>query len=61
MAGEIENQIRKITDDKSAEKIVEVIHVAGQEFPCLTCPSNEECGTFAWFTKWFGKTEDRVK
>jgi len=56
LSGEFENQIKKITDNKSAEKIIEVINVARQEFPCLSCPSNDECGTFAWFTKWFGKT-----
>ena len=32
MAGEFENQIKKKTDNKSAEKIVEVINAAGQNF-----------------------------
>jgi hypothetical protein len=55
LSGEFENQIKKITEIISAEKIVEVIYAAGQEFPCFSCPSNDECGTFVWFTKWFGK------
>ena len=59
MSGEFENQIRKITDKKSAEKIIEVVNAAGQEFPCLTCPSNDECGSFQWFTKWFGKVSPK--
>ncbi len=54
LPGEFENQIRKISDPQAAEKIVKVINSAGEEFPCLTCPSNAECGSFKWFTKWFG-------
>jgi hypothetical protein len=55
LSGEFEKQIRKITDKTSSEKIVEMVNLAAQEFPCLSCPSNEGCATFAWFTKWFGK------
>jgi hypothetical protein len=55
MSGEFEKQIKKITNDKSAEKLEEIINSAGQDFPCLTCPSNEECATFKWFKKWFGE------
>jgi hypothetical protein len=55
LLGEFEKQIRKITDNKSTGKIIEVINSAGQEFPCLSCSSNEECATFKWFTKWFGE------
>jgi hypothetical protein len=55
LSGEFENQIRKNADGESAEKIIEVINSAGAEFPCLICPCNEECDTFIWFTKWFGK------
>jgi hypothetical protein len=57
MQGEFEKQIRKITDNKTSEKLVEMINLAGQDFPCLTCPSNAECGSFKWFIKWFGKTD----
>jgi hypothetical protein len=57
MQGEFEKQIRKITDNKTSEKLVEMINFAGQDFPCLTCPSNAECGSFKWFIKWFGTTD----
>jgi hypothetical protein len=54
LLGEFENQIKKIIDSKSAEKIVEVINLAGKEFPCLSCLSKAECDSFKWFIKWFG-------
>jgi hypothetical protein len=47
LSGEFENQIRKITDNKSTEKIVKIINTAGKEYPYLTSPSNQACGTFA--------------
>jgi hypothetical protein len=27
---------------------------AAGEFPCLSCASRDECGSFKWFLKWFG-------
>ncbi len=57
LSGEFENQIKKITDSESSQKIIDLITAAGQEFPCLTCPSNAECGSFKWFIKWFGKID----
>jgi hypothetical protein len=59
LSGEFENQIRKITDKTSSKKIVEIVNLAGQEFPCLSCPSNEECATYKWFTKWFGEVNTK--
>jgi hypothetical protein len=58
MVGEFEIQTRKMTDDKTSDKIGKMINLAAKEFPCLSCPSNAECATFAWFVKWFGKQPD---
>ena len=55
MSGEIEKQVEEIVKVKAThERISSIIDVAGQEFPCLGCPSKDECGSFKWFTKWFG-------
>jgi hypothetical protein len=56
MPGELENQIRNVVKDKqTADKLAESVETAGQEFPCLTCESHDECQTYQWFTKWFGQ------
>ncbi len=56
MSGEIEKQIKEIVNNKNvAEQLMRVVVTAGQEFPCLSCPSKDECKTFNWFIKWFGK------
>jgi hypothetical protein len=58
MSGELENHIREIIkDEPTAQKLVEVLNAAGQEFPCLTCESHDECQTYLWFAKWFGQKE----
>ncbi|HVP93215.1 MAG TPA: hypothetical protein VMS94_05690 [Acidobacteriota bacterium] len=55
MKGEIERQTKEIVKDKDiAEQVMRVINTAGREFPCLSCPSKDECKTFNWFIKWFG-------
>jgi hypothetical protein len=55
MSGEIEKQVEEIVKERVAlEKISSIIDVAGREFPCLACPSRDECGSFKWFNKWFG-------
>ena len=55
MRGEIERQIKKAVNDRNVtEQIMRVIETAGQEFPCLSCSSKDECKTFSWFKKWFG-------
>jgi hypothetical protein len=55
MSGEIENQAKEIIKEETIiKKISSIIDVAGKEFPCLTCASRDECGSFKWFTKWFG-------
>ena len=41
------------------DKIGEIIKESGDEFPCLTCPSTEDCATFAWFLKWFGNKDKK--
>jgi len=58
MTGEFEKQLKQMKlDSEAAEKIMKIINAAGEEFPCLSCPSKAECGSFRWFMKWFGKTE----
>ena len=55
MGGEIEKQIKEIVkDEKTVEQLMSIIRTTGQEFPCSTCPSKDECKTFNWFIKWFG-------
>jgi hypothetical protein len=55
MSGEVEKQVEEIVKGKATfERISSVINVAGKEFPSLTCASRDECGSFKWFTKWFG-------
>lgn len=41
-------------DEATQNKIEQIIAEAGNEFPCLSCPSKDECGSFKWFLKWFG-------
>jgi hypothetical protein len=40
-------------DEKTQNKIEQVIGEAGKEFPCLSCPSKDECNSYKWFLKWF--------
>lgn len=54
--GELEKQIKEIVPNSEVyEKIVQLINVVGEEFPCLSCPSKDECRTFQWYIKWFRK------
>jgi hypothetical protein len=53
MAGEFEKQLKQMKLEDSG-KVLELINLAGKEFPCLSCESRDECKTFAWFLKWFG-------
>ena len=41
-------------DEKTQSTIEQVIGEAAGEFPCLSCPSKDDCGSFKWFLKWFG-------
>jgi hypothetical protein len=40
-------------DAAALSKIEQLLNEAGSEFPCLSCPSRDECGSFKWFLKWF--------
>jgi hypothetical protein len=56
MYAEFERRIKKIIKNPKVEgKIIQIISNAGSEFPCLSCPSKDDCGSFNWFIKWFGK------
>lgn len=58
MPGELENQIRETVKDKqTVQMLMETVEAAGQEFPCLTCESHDECATYLWFAKWFGQKQ----
>jgi hypothetical protein len=53
--GEFEKQLKQMNLEKNeVENIVQMICSAREEFPCLSCPSKEECNSFKWFIKWFG-------
>jgi hypothetical protein len=55
MTGEFEKQLKEQVNEKeTADKLLELVNAAGKEFPCLSCPSRNECGSFSWFIKWFG-------
>jgi hypothetical protein len=55
MNGEFEKQLNTLKMDTTTKaKILQIIHSAGDDFPCLSCPSIDECNNFKWFTKWFG-------
>ena len=56
MYTEFERRIKEIIKNPKVEgKIIQIISNAGSEFPCLSCPSKDDCGSFNWFIKWFGK------
>ncbi len=60
MSGELEKQLKELVkDEKTVDKLLELVNVAGKEFPCLSCPSRNECGSFSWFTKWFGADSEK--
>lgn len=54
MPSEFENQIQKTAVNETEKReIMEIIKKAGEEFPCLSCTSKDECNNFNWFKKWF--------
>jgi hypothetical protein len=40
--------------EETQSQIEQVIGEAAGEFPCLSCPSKDDCGSYKWFLKWFG-------
>jgi len=58
MPAEFEKRFKEITTDPTLEqKLTKIVSEAGNEFPCLSCPSKNECNSYKWFTKWFGNHE----
>ena len=56
MIGEFEKRVKLLSlDDDTTEKIIQLVIEVMQDFPCLRCPSKQECENFRWFQKWFGK------
>jgi hypothetical protein len=55
MPAEFEKRLKDIiTDPTLKQKIAKIVSEAGSEFPCLSCPSKDECNSYKWFAKWFG-------
>lgn len=55
MNNEFEKCINSLSLDEENKKVIRnLIIEAGKEFPCLKCPSKDECENFKWFVKWFG-------
>jgi hypothetical protein len=60
MENEFEKQLSALQLDATTKsKILQIIQSAGGEFPCLSCPSKDDCNSFRWFTKWFGKQSNK--
>lgn len=58
MTNEFERRIEELNfSEATAEKVKQLIAEAGKEFPCLDCPSKNECESFKWFLKWFRDEE----
>lgn len=54
MPGEFEKQIKNMPiNETTKNEIIEIINKAGEESPCLSCTSKDECNNFNWFKKWF--------
>jgi hypothetical protein len=58
MPAEFERKTKEIIKDPAVEqKLAEIVGETGNEFPCLSCPSKDECGSYEWFLKWFGNQQ----
>ncbi len=56
MKGKLEEHLKQLKLDKeTTEETINLIKVAREEFPCMSCPSKDECASFKWFIKWFGE------
>jgi hypothetical protein len=40
-------------DEETRRKTVDLVRKAGEEFPCLLCPSKDDWENFKWYKKWF--------
>jgi hypothetical protein len=55
MPAEFEKRFKEITTDPMLkQKLATIVNEASTEFPCLSCPSKDECNSYKWLTKWFG-------
>lgn|GEM_PF-1981675 len=58
MKGKIEELIAHAKmDETTRREVLITVKAAAEEFPCLACASKDECASFKWFLKWFGKSE----
>jgi hypothetical protein len=54
LTGEFRRRVELLgLDEQITKKIVDLIVEAGNEFPCLVCPSKDSCENFKWYIKWF--------
>ena len=58
MTDGFEKQLKQMDLGELTERIMKMINVAGEEFPCLSCPSKDDCNNFKWFIKWFRKADN---
>jgi hypothetical protein len=60
MTAEFERKLKEIITDRTvAQKLAKIIREAGNEFPCLSCPSKVECNNYKWFVEWFGNQKSQ--
>ncbi len=54
MNGEFRKRVELLGfDEQTTKKVIDLTVEAGNEFPCLACPSKGECENFKWYIKWF--------
>ena len=54
MVGEFRKRIELLgLDEQTTKKVIDLIVDAGEDFPCLACPSKDTCENFNWYKKWF--------
>lgn len=56
LTGEFRKRIELLgLNDQAKKKVIDLLKEAGDEFPCLTCPSKDTCENFKWYLKWFNE------
>jgi hypothetical protein len=57
---EFEKQLNTLKlEAETKTKILQILQAAGAEYPCVSCPSKDECNSFKWFIKWFGIADNQ--
>ncbi len=54
MTGEFVKRVELLgLSEESKQKVLDLVREVGDEFPCLACPSKDDCENFKWHIKWF--------